>query len=297
MISGPDLGGGYLHQLSRESGKEVASFTYHAQEGGQDAGGPALGPLDVFGFTHPQSPCQFGGPRCWHRRFELPAEETLRVRVAYNRWRFTLSAALEQRYGGRPVAFDAAIAEIASRVAGPMAAEGIPWFVGGSSAARLQGVPLDPRDIDLGTSPAGVRRIAELVSEYLIEPLGPTEWAGSRRIFGARAFVGTMRDGSRVEWGIPLDPPADPEFGDGTVLPKTVSIRVGGTPVRVTRLEYALVRAAAQGEHARVGPIAWALRTSGPDRELFDTLVAGRRLESKTREELTSLLWAGRTSA
>jgi hypothetical protein len=82
MLSGPDTGGGFLFQLTVERGGEEAGFTFHAQEGREDAGGPPKGSPEPLGYAHPASACMYGGPRCWHRRFLLPLTELSRVRLA-----------------------------------------------------------------------------------------------------------------------------------------------------------------------------------------------------------------------
>ncbi|MCI4367618.1 MAG: hypothetical protein L3K08_07695, partial [Thermoplasmata archaeon] len=71
LISGPDLGAGFLFQLSSDFDSSGASFAFHAQDGGADAAGPPIGPPDFLDYTKPERACMFGGPRCWERRFYL----------------------------------------------------------------------------------------------------------------------------------------------------------------------------------------------------------------------------------
>jgi hypothetical protein len=277
MISGPDLGGGYLHQLSRDTERDRTTFTYHAQIGGDDAGGPPLGPLDAFGFVHPPSSCQFGGPRCWHRRFLLPVAETPRVRQAYNRTRFVMETMLKQRFGGAPVGVKAALAELVRRIAPALAAESLPWYVGGSAAAWLLGADVVPRDVDLGTDRRGVDRIAAAVPEYLIEAVAPTDWPGAGIVRGARAFVGTFSEGARAEWAVPLDPAPTAlgaEWSGDPARVRTVPVAWEGGTIAATRPEYALVRAAIHGATDRFPPLAGLVRRLGPDRALLDELLA-----------------------
>lgn len=293
MISGPDLGGGYLHQLTRDTEGAQSTFTYHAQIGGDDAGGPPLGPLDAFGFAHPASPCQFGGPRCWHRRFLLPLGETPRVRAAYNRTRFVLETMLKQRFAGQAVGLDAALAEIVRRVGPALGADGIPWHVGGSAAARLLGAEIAPRDIDLGTTRAGVDRIAATLTDYLIEPVAPTDWPGVGIVQGARAFVGTFQEGARTEWAVPLDPgtvagPA--EWSSDLASVRTLPVAYAGAEIRVTRPEYALVKAASQGATDRLPALAALVRRIGPARDLLDRLLASRDVPAPAAETVRALV-------
>jgi len=291
MISGPDLGAGFLHQLSIDRDGDRTTFTYHAQDGGADANGPPAGPLDRFGFVHPPVPCMFGGARCWQRRFLLPFSEAPRVRQTYNRNRFVLETMMGQAYSSRPVAFAAGLGEVVARVAAPLASEGIEWYVGGSAAARLLGAPVLPHDLDLGTTRAGVDRIAALLSEHLIEPLAPTDWPGSGIVHGARAFVGTFREGIRVEWSVPLEPRApDPleEWSGRPGVARLTTVTVAGRAISVTRPEYAWVRAAERRDTAAATAIAGTVRRLGPDRELLDALLSRSSLPAEARRRLRS---------
>ena len=289
MISGPDLGGGFLHQLSFDPGEEATTFTFHAQDGGSDAGGPPKGPLDPFGFKKTTVPCMFGGPRCWHRRFVLPRSEALRVRQAYNRHRFVLAAMVDQVYVGANVPVESGLEEVVACLAGPLASEGVDWYVGGSTAAFLLGARIRPRDLDLGTTRLGVDRIASRLAEYLIEPLAPTDWPKGGIVRGARAFVGTLAEGLRVEWAVPLDPARggfDEEWGGHPEEVRLETITVAGRKVRVSRPEYALVRAAEKGDLAHRERILELLRHLGTDRELLSAVIERSSLPPSERDRL-----------
>ncbi len=292
MLSGPDLGGGYLHQLSFDRAT-ATTFTYHAQEGGADAGGPPQGPLDALGYAHPPSPCMFGGPRCWHRRFLLPLEATPLVRQAYNRSRFVFATMLAQLYGEARPDIEGGLAEVLARAAPALEAERIEWYVGGSAGAWLLGAPLAPRDIDLGTTRAGVDRFGELLRPYLIEPVAPTELAGGRIVRGARAFLGTFAQGIRVEWAVPIDVPRDPvreEFGGDPHATRTLATTFRGRPIRVARPEYALVRALVRGREEVARALEDLVRSLGPDRELLGQLLEPPSVPPSARERLRTAL-------
>lgn len=287
MLSGPDLGAGYLHQLSTDRDGDRTTFTYHAQTGGPDANGPPKGPLDAFGFVYPPSPCQFGGPRCWHRRFLLPFAETPKVRQCYNRNRFVLQTMLDQVYAGAPVAVEAAFGEVVERLARTGGLDEDEWYVGGSAAAWLLGAPIAPRDIDLGTSRAGVDRMGVLLADYLIEPVSTTDWPKPGIVRGARAFVGTFAAGARVEWAVPLELPSDPPLGEWSGRPgvaRLLSTAFRGRSVHVSRPEYALVRAAEERAVDRVGAIGELVQRLGPDRELLGVLLDRSPLSSAACE-------------
>jgi hypothetical protein len=293
MLSGPDLGGGFLHQLSFESEADVNTFTFHAQDGGSDAGGPPAGPLDVFGYVHPPSPCMFGGPRCWHRRFRLDLVEAPRVRTAYNRGRFVLDAMIGQVYGSAPVPIDAGIGEVVERIVPSLEGEGVRWYIGGSSAARLLGVALEPHDLDLGTTRSGVDRIAEVLREFLIEPVGPTDWPGRGIVHGARAFVGTFREGVRVEWAVGLDTSTTSlgdEWDASSGAVRTEPVEVRGRPVRVTRPEYALVRATERGRVEVASKLTAWIRDHGTDQELLDELFRRSGISESERDRVRKAL-------
>jgi hypothetical protein len=295
MLSGPDLGGGFLHQLSLDREGELTTFTFHAQDGGSDAGGPAKGPLDMFGFVHPATSCMYGGPRCWHRRFLLPATEAPRVRRAYNRSRFVLDAMVAQAYGGVPAAIGPGLAEVVRRIAPTLEAEGVEWYVGGSVSAWLQGAALVPRDLDLGTTRVGVDRIATLLGEYLIEPVAPTDWPGLGIVQAARAFVGTFKEGLRVEWGVPIGREIEPleEWSGRPGVARLETVTFEGRSVRVSRAEYDLVRAAERGDIDHVSKVLEALRRQAPDRELLETLLERSKLSSADRESLGRKVGSG----
>jgi len=297
LLSGPDLGAGYLHQLSLDRDGERTSVTFHAQDGGADANGPPKGPLDAFGFVHPPLPCMFGGPHCWHRRFLLPFTGIPRARQAYNRNRFVLEAMLVQAYDHGPVPLEAALDEVVPRVSDMLARDGIDWYVGGSTAAFLLGARVAPRDIDLGTTRAGVDRLGTLLGEFLIEPVAPTDWPTAGIVHAARAFVGTLQDGVRVEWAVPIEPrgpvPFD-EWSGHVETVRTVEATFHGHVLRVSRPEYALVRAHEKRRIADAEAIAKVVRELGPDGVLLDALLARSTLPEPRRQQLRRETLGGR---
>ncbi len=279
MLSGPDLGAGFLHQLTTERDGERTTFTYHAQDGGRDANGPPKGPLDVLGFAHPATPCPFGGPRCWHRRFLLPFAETPKVRPCYNRLRFVLQAMIDQAYDGAPVAIETALGEVLDRLDRLPELSAGGWMVGGSTAAWLLGAPVLPRDIDLHIPRAAIAAVGRGLNEYLIEPVATTDWPALGIVQGARAFVGTFVAGARVEWASPLGAPAATDAWRATPDgPRTVPTRFRQRTLRVPRPEYTLVRAAWKRRDATVQALAEWLRSYGADRELLEALLAQHRV-------------------
>ncbi len=289
MLSGPDLGAGFLHQLTSDRDGDRTTFTYHMQEGGQDANGPPKGTPDVFGFVHPPSPCQFGGPKCWHRRFLLPFAETPRVRQCYNRNRFVLQTMVDQAYSAAPAAVETALGEVVDRLSKGGDLSGRDWYVGGSTAAWLLGAAVLPHDIDLGTSRTGVDHVGAALAEYLIEPVGTTDWPASGIVRGGRAFVGTFAAGARVEWAVPLEPGPELPLAEWSGAPegaRLVPASFRGATVRVTRPEYALVRATEKRSLGATAALAKLVVQLSPDPELLGILLERSRLSPSDRESV-----------
>ena len=291
MLSGPDLGAGYLHQLTTDRDGDRTTFTFHAQEGGQDANGPPKGRLDAFGYVHPPSPCPFGGPRRWHRRFLLPFTETARVRPCYNRSRFVLQAMIDQAYAGAAVAVESALGEVIDRIDRvPELANGA-WTIRGSTAAWLRGAPVHPRDNELHVPRDAIDAVGRALNEYLIEPVATTDWPSLGIVRGGRAFVGTFVAGARVEWATPLEAPASiDDWGATPDGPRTVEATFRERTLRVPRPEYTLVRAAGKGRTATVGPLAAWLRGFGADPELLEALLVRYRLSPPTAAQVRAAL-------
>ncbi|MCI4330866.1 MAG: hypothetical protein L3K19_03335 [Thermoplasmata archaeon] len=294
MVSGPDLGGGFLHQLTRERSGDLVQFVFHAQEGGQDAGGPPKGSPEPLGWSRPGSSCQFGGPRCWHREFELPIDQESQVRAAYNRTRFVFEAQMAQLYGGMEPPVHETLKEVVARIGPALEQLSTPWHVGGSAAALLQGVPIRCQDLDLGTTMAGVRAIGDALSEYLIEPVSPTTWVPGHRVLGGRAFVGTLARGMRVEWATQLEAaPAGPYDLEWRMPEEKLPVRsvtVEGQALRVSRLEFAFARAFIQHRPERVSAIANRLREEGPDLRLLHEIFEGAGVDRTAWREAEGML-------
>ena len=85
-----------------------------------------------------------------------------------------------------PVPWRAALEEVLARV------EPDGWWLAGSAALAVRGVPVAPRDIDLISDADGCARLADALADDLVEPLVDGGWLGERWF---RAFVG----GARVE--------------------------------------------------------------------------------------------------
>ncbi|MCI4336624.1 MAG: hypothetical protein L3K17_05445 [Thermoplasmata archaeon] len=281
LVSGPDVGGGFLFQLTRERTEPRATFTIHAQEGGLDGGARRPGMPDRVGFERSNEMCSIGGRHCYHRAFEIDLKQTTQVRFAYNRLRFVIGPMLEQLAGERPIRFTEGMDELLPRVASHLAKLSAPWMVGGSASAALQGVELAPRDVDIVTTEAGVVAIGEALSEFLIEPPAVTRWGDGPARWAGRAFVGTLTDGVRVEWaaalaeGVGAAGPALEWTAQSLAHPQTVER--SGIQVAVSPLEYALSRALKARDSARTDALVSRLAKVGVDRTLLTRLLEADR--------------------
>jgi hypothetical protein len=227
MISGPDLGGGFLHQLSVEGSTAPDSqFVFHAQVGAEDAGGPPKGSPEPLGYRHPTSACQFGGPRCWHRTFLLPRIEALRVRTAYNRMRFVMAALVDQLYAGTEIPIEDALRELGRAVLPALDSKGIPYRIVGEGAVWLRSAGPRPKGLEIHTLEEGVRRASEILSEYVVEPAARTDHATEEWAFASTAFLGTLKAGTRIQF-----------WSSGPAGPGTSS-SAPATGIRSTRIRW-----------------------------------------------------------
>lgn len=80
-----------------------------------------------------------------------------------------------QRAGLRPIAWDRALDAILRLMDQHSIAH---WLVG-SAALAVRGLPVAPGDVDLVVDETGARRLAEVLSDDLIEPLMPVEGWGA----------------------------------------------------------------------------------------------------------------------
>jgi hypothetical protein len=278
LLSGPDLGGGFLFQLTRDRAPLPAGFTFHLQEAGTDAGETVPGSPELLGFRRGEGSCMYGGPGCWHASFPRPESEAMAVRYAYNRLRFVIGPMLRQAVGLEKAPVAEGLRELLGRIGPPLSAAGIPWQIGGSTAAWLAGVPLDPADIDLGVPAGAVEPLTGWLQEYMVCPIHPVGRPGESARPAAAAFVGTLKAGIRVEWaGAVAEGPgsAPEEWGPGWVERRRVVAWEGST-VPVAPLEFQLWRSAAKGRAERARAIARRLGEIGADRTLLEALLRRR---------------------
>lgn len=296
LVSGPDVGGGFLFQLTVDGGELNSVFTFHAQEGGIDGGEGTAGSPQALGFAVPDRMCPIGGRICWHREFEVPTLEALKVRFAYNRLRFVIGPTLRQKSGEVPVPFDAGVRETLRHIVAPLTEAKVPWFVGGSSAPTLLGAKLDPRDLDLGTTGAGVRIIGDALAPYIVEPVALTRMSDGGRRWAGRAFVGTFQDGLLVEWAeLPGPSPASGPLHEWSteVLEAAEPCSVDEWQVLVAPPEVALVKALTARREPRIREILPLVQARPVHRSLLDRLLPDQGPTAGLRQALATRLSGG----
>ncbi|MCI4345572.1 MAG: hypothetical protein L3K07_02285 [Thermoplasmata archaeon] len=289
LLSGPDVGGGFLLQLSEERPPLPAGYTYHLQEGGTDAAAAPAASLEPLGFAHPPAACMFGGPRCWERSFAAPGESASAVRNSYNRFRFILGPLLEQRAGRRPVPMEQGLTELLDRLLEPLRLTSVPWEIGGSTGAWIRGVPIAPKHIDVGTTADGARVIGQLLEDARTEPVHErVEPDGRRQLWGS-AFLGTLVEGVRVEWGGATrdveEGAAEGEWHGRGLWTRVERVEWHGRRVPLAPLEFELVRLLERGRNPEAEAVLKAAEGSLHVSTL-KTALDGSRLSPAQRAEL-----------
>jgi hypothetical protein len=278
LLSGPDLGGGFLFQLTRDRSPLPLGYTFHLQEAGSDAANPPGGSPQSLGYAHPPATCMYGGPLCWEKHFAVGEEAATPVRLAYNRTRFVIGPLLAQASGTAPAAVGAGLRELLTRIVGALEETGVRWQITGSTAAWARGVPIEPFEINLQVERAGVRQIAELLGDYLVEPNHPTRTADRPPSEQGAAFVGTFREGIRVVWAsLATDsegrgPPA--ESGPGWIERRQY-IEWEEFRLPVSPIEFELLHHAETARSEGLDPLLEYVTRNGFDGDLWDQALRG----------------------
>jgi hypothetical protein len=130
--------------------------------------------------------------------------------ATFARFEAALPSLLRQTARLEPAPWDDALHETARRLDGA----GVDWWLTGSAALAVRGLPVSPRDLDLVVSEADAARTATAFEDALIEPAIAVEewfcrWWGhrGRRPAGAdRLRPGGRRGAERRPLGRPGDP-------------------------------------------------------------------------------------------
>jgi len=160
----------------------------------------------------------------WSRSFPADAPHLDRAWANFPR---LIGPCLRQIAGLDPVPWQHALAEVCRRLHGA----GVDWWLTGSAALAVRGLPVTPIDLDLVVADGDARRVGDLLLDGLIEPVAPVDWFC--RWFGRAAL------GARVEWvggvGPAADQPETTDFGPAAAALLEV-VRWQGHPVRVPPL-------------------------------------------------------------
>ncbi|WP_247729469.1 nucleotidyltransferase domain-containing protein [Halovivax limisalsi] len=110
----------------------------------------------------------------------------------------------------------------------------IEWALTGSTSFALQGVPLDPDDVDVQTTEAGAYEIEVRFSDAVVDPVSVAESSTIRSHFGAFELdgvrvevMGDLQKRVDGEWEPPVDVSAHREY-----------VSLAGEPVPVLSLSY-----------------------------------------------------------
>lgn len=161
----------------------------------------------------------------WVRGFPADAPHLDRAWANFER---LIRPWLRQAAGLDPVPWAGALAEVCRRLNGG----GVDWWLTGSAALAVRGLPVTPGDLDLVVSDQDAHRVGDLLLDGLVEPVSPADWFC--RWWG-RAVLG-----ARVEWvggvGPSADHPEPTDFGPFAAA-RLTTLTWREWPVRVPPLE------------------------------------------------------------
>jgi hypothetical protein len=176
----------------------------------------------------------------WCKRF--PAD-TPHLDHAWSNFSRLAEPMLRQSAGLDPVPWEAALAEVCQR----LNTAGIDWWLAGSAALAVRGIPVTPGDLDLIVSDGDSRRVGDLLLDGLIEPVAPANWFC--------AWFGRAMLGARVEWvggvGPTADEPETTDFGL-TAAGRLETVAWRGWSIRVPPLDLQRAVSLRRGLHERV---------------------------------------------
>ncbi|WP_221469825.1 nucleotidyltransferase domain-containing protein [Allocatelliglobosispora scoriae] len=138
----------------------------------------------------------------WAKAF--PAD-TPHLDRAWDNFQRLLEPWLRQAAGLAPVPWQSALTVVCQRLNDA----DVDWWLTGSAALAVRGIPIQPHDLDLVVSDAHALLVGELLLDGLVEPVAPANWFC--------AWWGRAVLGARVEWvggvGPTADEPQPTDFG------------------------------------------------------------------------------------
>ncbi len=97
--------------------------------------------------------------------------------------------------------------------------EGVPWALTGSTSFALQGVPVEPDDVDVQTTAHGAHEVEARFADSVVDPVARSSGDGVRSHFGVLSVAGVRVEvmgglQKRVdgEWEPPVDVTEHREF-------------------------------------------------------------------------------------
>jgi hypothetical protein len=182
--------------------------------------------------------------------FIKPVPTTPDTARAFDRFAHYLDTIVKQAAHEIPVPWERAFDSFLKRTSG-IAAD---WWVTGSLAFALRGVPIEPGDIDLIVDGPGAVAWGAALADILIEPAAETSWFCK---YWGRAF-----DHARIEWIGEVDPQSDFEYVQAFYLPAVdhlETVNWHGYAVRIPPVEPLLRMDEARGRLDRVAQVRAAL--------------------------------------
>lgn len=139
--------------------------------------------------------------------------------------------------------------------------EEVNWALTGSTAHALQGVPIEPNDIDVQTDEQGTWKAADALAAYCLSAPRRIESQRMRSLLGSYAIEGiaveligaVQKRGWDDSWLAPTDPAEHRQF-----------VLVGDLQIPVLSMEYEAVAYAELGRHERAALLRQHAASSKP---------------------------------
>ena len=161
-----------------------------------------------------------------------------------------------QATGLQPVPWETCLLALLERLEG----QGLHWWLVGSAALAVRGLPVNPHDIDLVVQDQGTARLKELMLDCLVEPVYDSrgwiwDWFGRCFLHARLEWVGDVNAGAEQEG------PSD--FGP-TALARCETVQWHGYSINVPPLDLQLAVSERRGLTERADVIrAWMAHPTG----------------------------------
>lgn len=188
----------------------------------------------------------------WCKRFP---DDTPHLDRAWSNFQRLVLPMLRQTAGLDPVPWADALQEVCHR----LEPAGVDWWLTGSAALAVRGIPVVPGDLDLVVSDGDALRVGELLLDGLIEPVAPADWFcswwGRAMLPPGGADPAGGGAGARVEWvggvGPAADEPLPTDFGLAAAA-RLETVRWRDWSVRVPPLDLQRAVSVRRGLQGRV---------------------------------------------